>query len=136
MTPSLRSFLPKLSQVLGISECALYERQRALVRMGLIPGPTSRGPRGASLLSLEAVYALIASVAVTDHLSYLAKDKVNEVWSAKEGVKAAFDTECKVFSYRRGPRQRRRAGIWVTAYLEVSAMREIKNAVFNALKSA
>jgi hypothetical protein len=60
---SLTSFLPMLVSHLGITQAAIYERQRALVRLGLLPKPVGRGrgsgaeatPYSASLIVLSAL---------------------------------------------------------------------------------
>ncbi|MGY2935986.1 hypothetical protein ACVWZ6_005588 [Bradyrhizobium sp. GM6.1] len=65
---SLTSFLPHLPNF-GLSVPALYERQRALVRLGHLPAPKGRG-RGAGVeASPKSVAMLIAAVMATDNLS-------------------------------------------------------------------
>ena len=66
---SLTGFLPILVPHLGITQAAIYERQRALVRLGLLPKPTGRG-RGSGATATPRAAALIClSVLVTDNLS-------------------------------------------------------------------
>jgi hypothetical protein len=66
---SLTSFLPLLMPHLGITQAAIYERQRALIRLGLLPKPTGRG-RGSGATATPRAAALIClSVLVTDNLS-------------------------------------------------------------------
>jgi len=65
----LKAFIPELSKALNISEIALYERQRALVRAGLLDHPGGRGPGSGVRLSPEAVAMMLIAVLVTDSLS-------------------------------------------------------------------
>ncbi|MEH2501557.1 hypothetical protein V1290_000368 [Bradyrhizobium sp. AZCC 1578] len=66
---SLTSFLPKLVPHFEITPAAIYERQRALVRLGLLPRPHGRG-RGAGALATPETAALICiSLLATDNLS-------------------------------------------------------------------
>jgi hypothetical protein len=67
--PSLKSFLPKLSECLSVSPAALYERQRALVRLGILTGKEGRGPGSGVKLAADSLAALLASLLVTDNLS-------------------------------------------------------------------
>ena len=73
MAPSLRSYLFKLSELLGLTPIALYERQRELVRAGLLHAEGTRGPGAGVRLSPEAVAVLLISVLATDSLSEVAK---------------------------------------------------------------
>ena len=73
MAPSLRSYLFKLSELLGLTPIALYERQRELVRAGLLHAEGTRGPGAGVRLSPEAVAVLLISVLATDSLSEVAE---------------------------------------------------------------
>jgi hypothetical protein len=67
---SLKSSLPVISELTGLSETALYERQRALVRLGLLPTPTKTGRNsGGAMATPGSVAILLVSVMVTDKLS-------------------------------------------------------------------
>ena len=67
---SLKAFLPTLADFTGLSVTALYERQRALVRLGLLPAPTKRGPNsGGAMATPGTVAVMLISVLVTDSLS-------------------------------------------------------------------
>jgi hypothetical protein len=66
---SLKSIIPLLSDVVALSEHALYERQRALVRGGLIKGREGRGPGSGVEATPETVAMLLISVLATDSLS-------------------------------------------------------------------
>jgi hypothetical protein len=65
----LKTYLPRLGQVLGISPSALYERQRVLVRLGLLAADKGRGPGSGVRMTGESLAALLLAVAVTDNLS-------------------------------------------------------------------
>ena len=65
----LKAFIPQLSKALNISEIALYERQRALVRAGLLEHTGGRGPGSGVRLSAEAVAMILIAVLATDSLS-------------------------------------------------------------------
>jgi hypothetical protein len=66
---SLKAFLPVLAQILNISPAALYERQRALVRLKLLRPEKGRGPGSGVTLTHESVAILLIALAVTDNLS-------------------------------------------------------------------
>ncbi|TWI73634.1 hypothetical protein IQ16_01772 [Bradyrhizobium huanghuaihaiense] len=66
---SLTSFLPDLVPIFGISEQAIYERQRALVRIGMLAAPKGRG-RGSGVEATPGTVArLLVAVLATDNLS-------------------------------------------------------------------
>ncbi|MGE0522042.1 MAG: hypothetical protein AB7O60_03275 [Variibacter sp.] len=69
MSVGLKTFLPVLSPLLGHSPSALYERQRALVRLGIIPEGAGRGPGSGVRATPDTVAMLIVSVLITDSLS-------------------------------------------------------------------
>jgi hypothetical protein len=65
---SLKSFSEHIAPLLGLTAAALYERQRALVRIGELPEP-AKG-RGYGLAATpETVAILVLAVMVTDNLS-------------------------------------------------------------------
>jgi hypothetical protein len=67
---SLKAFLPVLSRFLELSPAALYERQRALVRLGLLPKPTAPGRKsGAAMATPDSVAIMLIAVLATDNLS-------------------------------------------------------------------
>jgi hypothetical protein len=65
----LKTFIPQLSKVLEISEIALYERQRALVRAGLLENTEGRGPGSGVRYTPETLATLLISLLATDSLS-------------------------------------------------------------------
>jgi uncharacterized protein YjhX (UPF0386 family) len=67
---SLKAFLPVLSKFLELSPAALYERQRALVRLDLLPKPTAPGRKsGAAMATPDSVAIMLIAVLATDNLS-------------------------------------------------------------------
>ena len=66
---SLKASLPKLSPLLGVTVNALYERQRELVRKGLLQPRPGRGPGSGAAATLESVALIVASILATDNLS-------------------------------------------------------------------
>lgn len=66
---SLTSFLPKLVPHFGMTLAAVYERQRALVRLGLLPKPQGRGRGAGAEATPETVALICMSILATDNLS-------------------------------------------------------------------
>lgn len=66
---SLKTYLPKLAVELGTTPAALYERQRALVREGLLVAEPGRGPGSGVHLTAESVALLLIAILATDSLS-------------------------------------------------------------------
>jgi hypothetical protein len=64
--PSLTSIHPDLAPVFGLTEKALYERQKSLVRMKLLPTPKGRGRGSGAAATPENVAFLLIAVMVTD----------------------------------------------------------------------
>lgn len=67
--PSLTAFLPEIAPYVGLTNAALYERQRALVRLGLLPKPQGRGRGSGAEATPRNVALLLISVLMTDNLS-------------------------------------------------------------------
>ena len=65
----LKAFLPKLSELVGVTPAALYERQRSLVHAGLLHGESGRGPGSGVRLTPNSVAMLLISLLATDSLS-------------------------------------------------------------------
>ena len=66
---SLNKFLPQISGFLNVTPAALYERQRQLVRLGILTAEKGRGPGSGVKLSADGVAALIVALLATDNLS-------------------------------------------------------------------
>jgi hypothetical protein len=80
---SLKAFLPTLSEHTGLSVTALYERQRALVRLGLLPAPSKSGRNsGGAMATPGSVGVMVLSVLVTDRLSEM-DERILEFLSLK-----------------------------------------------------
>jgi hypothetical protein len=67
---SLKAFLPQFSKQVGLSVDALYERQRALVRLGLMES-VGRGPGGGTPARAETVAQLLTALLLVDGPSEL-----------------------------------------------------------------
>jgi hypothetical protein len=81
---SLKGFTPALARHLQISPAALYERQRALVRAGLLSadGTQQRGPGGGVRATALSVAHLLVAILATDNLSET-EERANLVAKAK-----------------------------------------------------
>lgn len=66
---SLKSFIPVLAAMFGTTADILYERQRALVRIGLLKPLAGRGPGSGVQLSISSVAVLMIAYAAADTLS-------------------------------------------------------------------
>jgi len=69
-----------------MSPAALYERQRVLVRLGVLTERKGRGPGSGVKLTAESLAALLTSVLITDNLSEV-DDRVDRL------LKTPVDTE-------------------------------------------
>jgi hypothetical protein len=70
---SLKSLIPSLAERLEMSPAALYERQRALVRAGLLHTKGGRGPGSGVRATPESVAMLLIAIIATDNLSEVEK---------------------------------------------------------------
>jgi hypothetical protein len=66
---SLKAFLPQLAHIFGTTPAALYERQRALMRLGVLAALAGRGPGSGVPLTADNLAPLIIALAATDNLS-------------------------------------------------------------------
>jgi hypothetical protein len=69
MIGSLKAYAPSLAALLGTTPAALYERQRALVRAGLLTQPQGRGPGSGVPVRPYEVALLVIAVLASDSLS-------------------------------------------------------------------
>lgn len=67
--PSLTSILPDLAPTFRLTTAALYERQRALVRLGLLPTPHGRGRGSGAEAAPDTIALLTIAILATDNLS-------------------------------------------------------------------
>jgi hypothetical protein len=82
MASSLKAYAPLLASRLGTTPAALYERQRALVRDGILEQFAGRGPGSGVSLAPYSVALLLLATLTTDSLSETA-DKVRIFATAK-----------------------------------------------------
>jgi DNA-binding IscR family transcriptional regulator len=69
MTVSLKVFTPSLARLLGITPASLYERQRALVRAGLLDAAEGHGPGSGVRTTAASVSLLLISAMVSESLA-------------------------------------------------------------------
>ena len=69
MSFSLKGYTPTLAGLLSTTPAALYERQRALVRAGLLDAGDGRGPGSGVRATAPSTALLLLSVLATEHLS-------------------------------------------------------------------
>lgn len=65
---SLKGYIPGLARLIGTSPDALYERQRALVRAGLLAPNEGRGPGSGVRATAPSVAMLVLSVLAAERL--------------------------------------------------------------------
>jgi hypothetical protein len=69
MTTSLKAYMPPLARLLGITPATLYERQRAMVRAGLLDAGSGWGPGSGVRTTAGSVALLLISVLASDSLT-------------------------------------------------------------------
>jgi len=67
--PSLKTYSAKLAELLGITQAVIYERQRALVKAGLLSYENGRGPGSGVKVSPESVAMLIVATLAANNLA-------------------------------------------------------------------
>ena len=73
MASSLKAYAPLLAWRLGTTPAALYERQRALVRDGMLEQSEGRGPGSGVHAAPYSVALLLVAILATDSLSEIAE---------------------------------------------------------------
>jgi hypothetical protein len=73
MAVSLKSIIPELAKLLEMTPAAIYERQRALVRAGLLKSESGRGPGSGVLATPESLAMLLIAILATESLSEAAE---------------------------------------------------------------
>ena len=69
-TTSMKAYIPPLARLLGTTPATLYERQRALVRAGLLDAGSGWGPgSGVRITTAGSVALLLISVLASDSLT-------------------------------------------------------------------
>jgi hypothetical protein len=81
MTISLKVFMPSLARLLGTTPATLYERQRALVRAGLLDAGSGWGPGSGVRTTAGSVALLLISVLASDSLT-VAETRTGEIADA------------------------------------------------------
>jgi hypothetical protein len=66
---SLKSLIPSVANATGMTEAAIYERQRALVRAGLLKAESGRGPGSGVKATNHSTALLLIALIATDSLS-------------------------------------------------------------------
>ncbi|HUK07776.1 MAG TPA: hypothetical protein VLX09_07925 [Stellaceae bacterium] len=66
---SLKGFIPTLGKIIGMTPDALYERQRMLVRAGLLDAGEGRGPGSGVRATPETVALLLIAVLASEGLA-------------------------------------------------------------------
>jgi len=66
---SLKAFLPRMARTFGTTPDALYARQRALIRLGLLPTLEGKGPGSGVLLTADSVAVMIIAILSADTLA-------------------------------------------------------------------
>lgn len=84
---SLKSYLPVLAIYLNVSPDALYERQRTLIRSGLLVPIEGRGPGSGVKVSVVSVSLLILSTLATESLAEI-DTAVRRLGQARAGKKS------------------------------------------------
>ncbi len=82
MSSGLKGYIPSLARLVELSPAALYERQRALVRAGLLAAESGRGPGSGVRTTAGSVALLLISVMATESLSEAA-DRTREIAEAR-----------------------------------------------------
>jgi hypothetical protein len=94
--PSLKSLLDQLSPILGMSPGAIYERQRALVRLGALHAAPGKGPGSGVELSSQNLATLLIGCAAFMSLSSI-DDRIVEYIQARSSGKGCMMTGAKTF---------------------------------------
>jgi cell division protein ZapA (FtsZ GTPase activity inhibitor) len=84
---SLKAFAPVLASALGTTPAAIYERQRALIRAGVLPTPVGRGRGNGLPATAETAALMLIAIMVTDNLSDT-DGRVQKLADAKVDVRA------------------------------------------------
>ena len=84
---SLKGLIPILAGELDITPAALYERQRALVRAGLIKSEGGKGPGSGVRATPHSVAMLLIAVLAADSLSEIEEGTKRIAWlKAESGI--------------------------------------------------
>jgi DNA-binding IscR family transcriptional regulator len=95
--PSLKGLIPVLAKAVGMTPAALYERQRALVRAGLLHAESGRGPGSGVRATPESVSMLLVALLATGSLSET-ESQTKAVANLKSAMKRCPLTGKKTFA--------------------------------------
>jgi hypothetical protein len=94
---SLKALIPKLAGALGASPAALYERQRALVRAGLLHPLPGHGPGSGVRATPESVALLLIALLATSSLTET-EEQTARIMNLKSATKRCPLTGKRTFS--------------------------------------
>jgi DNA-binding IscR family transcriptional regulator len=97
VTRSLKALIPKMAGALGTSPAALYERQRALVRAGLLHPLPGHGPGSGVRATPESVALLLIALLATGSLTET-EEQTARIMNLKSATKRCPLTGKKTFS--------------------------------------
>lgn len=127
--PSLKSVIPLIAPMLRLSNDALYERQRLLVRKGVLPSAGGRGRGNGAKATEQTVALLIAAVLISDNLSDIGKTADRELKHLSEVVqRAAHENEAIEFC------RTSKGSLHVTASLSVKVLQSLFSLVVPEFK--
>src|SRR4051794_1188800 len=95
MPTSLHGYAPDLARLLGLSPAAVYERQKALARAGLLMAREGRGPGSGVRADVRGIALLLISVLATDSLTE-AKQRAGEIASAQLSKGSEGDSQINI----------------------------------------
>lgn len=94
---SLKAYIPTLAYLLNLSPAALYERQRVLVRKGILSGSAGHGPGTGVTATPSSVAWLVITAMATDSLSEMESGSVTKLSAAQSQVGTCPLTAKKTF---------------------------------------
>lgn len=101
--PSLKTYTAKLAELLGITPAVIYERQRALVRAGLLSYDDGRGPGSGVKATPASVATLIVATMSANNLAETAERTLDiaRAKSTKAGREFFLDTVVELLKSRK-----------------------------------
>jgi hypothetical protein len=122
---SLKGYSPALARHLGTTPAALYERQRELVRVGILDAGDKRGPGSGVRATSPAVALLILAILATDSLSetgdivgVLATAKTSNASHPFKHAKALVDVLAFILTSK----------VWSSRIVEITVGRTLRTA--------
>lgn len=101
---SMKAAIPDIAAILGCRQDWLYERQRELIRKGLMPTPKGRGPGNGLPVRGDYLFMLLAGALIRECLCDLRDAEPDEIDALAHRVASAFVLRKSVSSeeYRNG----------------------------------